>query len=160
MIRATAHTPTLGDTISFPADSVQHQMTILTLVTHVLLSVSVLKPPLISWRPVRQQTAYQETLGIIMLTLAFKRYHPIWFMFGPSLLHIVPSTQSTSDLSLPTTHATPCKRKRHSTHPRPSHDDDDNGPVWSDDTATVLDNSDDNSDDVVDKGDSLSTSHR
>ena len=42
MMRTTSHTPDLGETITFPADSVQHQMTILTLVTHMLLSIPVL----------------------------------------------------------------------------------------------------------------------
>ena len=42
MMRTTSHTPRLGETITIPVDSVQHQMTILTLVTHMLLSVPLL----------------------------------------------------------------------------------------------------------------------
>ena len=41
-MRTTSHTPRLGETITIPVDSVQHQMTILTLVTHMLLSVPLL----------------------------------------------------------------------------------------------------------------------
>ena len=61
-----------NETITIPTDSVQYQMTILTLVTHMLLSVSLLRLTLLSWRPVRQPTAHQQTLGIILVTLALK----------------------------------------------------------------------------------------
>ena len=170
MMRTTSHTPTLRETITIPADSVQHKMIILTLVIHMLLSFPMLSSPLISWGPVRQPTAHRQTLGIILATLALKRYHPIWFTSSPPLLNTVPSAQSTSApltpliliLSLriaskctaPAAHATPRKRKHHSPTPTPE-EDDDNGPVQFDDTATVHDNIDD----VVGKGDALSTSH-
>jgi len=86
MMRTTSHTPLLGETITFPANSVQHQMTILTLVTHMLLSTPTLNTRLVSWGPVRHPNAHLQTLGIILATLALKRYHPIWFTAGPPLL--------------------------------------------------------------------------
>ena len=170
MMRTTSHTPTLGETITIPTDSVQHQMTILTLVIHILLSVPMLCLTLLSWRPVRQPTAHQQTMGIIPTTLVLKRYHPIWFTSGPPLLHTVLSAQFTSasltplilSLSLgialpcPSTaaHATPHKRKHHSPTPTPE-EDDDNGPVEFDKPAAVHDNIDD----VAEKGFSLPISY-
>ena len=139
-MRTTSHTPTLGDTISFPAKSVQHQMTILTLVTHMLLSAPNLDATKLSWKAVRQPTTHQQTLGIIMATLALKRYHPIWFTSGPPLLHTdppdlapsappPPSIQNRSQgITSPSTasdaRATPCKRKHHSPPPTLEEDED------------------------------------
>ena len=80
MMRTTSHTPNLGETITFPAESVQHQMTILTLVTHMLLSARTLNTRLISWGPVRQPNAHQQTLGIILATLAFN-FVSLYFLF-------------------------------------------------------------------------------
>ena len=145
-------------------------MIILTLVTYILLSVSVLHSPLLSWRTVRHPTAHHQTLGIILATLVLKRYHIIWITSGPLLLHTVPSSQSTStpltllNLSLSPglvsrytalpPHANPRKRKHHSPPPTPE-EDDDNGQVRVDDTETIPGNIDD----VAEKGDALSTSH-
>ena len=50
MIRAKSHTPDLDKTIIFPADSIQHKMTILILVSHILLSIPVLDKPTITWK--------------------------------------------------------------------------------------------------------------
>ena len=96
MIRTTSHTPLLGETITFPANSVQHQMTILTLVTHMLLSTPTLNTRLVSWGPVRQPNAHHQTLGIIQATLALRRYHPIWFTTGPPLLPAGPVANMSS----------------------------------------------------------------
>ena len=144
MMRTTAHTHTLGETISFPAKSVQHQMTILTLVTHMLLSAPNLDTTKLSLKAVRQPTTHQQTLGIIMATLALKRYHPIWFTSGPPLLHTDPSHLAPSDPSPPSTQnrsqgfaktstapaarATPRKRKHHSP-PTTLEEDHDTGQV-------------------------------
>ena len=140
MMRTTSHSPNWGETITFPADSVQYQMTILTLVTHMLLSVSLLRLTLLSWRPVRQPTAHQQTLGIILVTLALKQYHPIWFTSGPPLLPTVPSAQSTSGpqtpllpsrslgiappCTAPAAHVNLRKRKHHSPPLTPANEDD------------------------------------
>ena len=169
-MRTTSHTPTLGETISFPAKSVQHQITILTLVTHMLLSAPNLNTTILSWGAVRQPTTHHQTLGIIMATLALKRYHPIWFTSGPPLLNTGPSAQSTSapfspsipsrslgitsTSTAPTAHATPRKRKHHSPPPTPE-EDDDKGQVQVDDTDTIPGKIDD----VAEKGAALPTSH-
>ena len=39
MMRTTSHTPDLGTVLTFPADSVQHHMTILILATYMILSI-------------------------------------------------------------------------------------------------------------------------
>ena len=49
VMRTTSHTPDHGETITFPVDSVQHQMTILTLVTQILMSILVLNTSSLSW---------------------------------------------------------------------------------------------------------------
>ena len=69
-------------------------------------------------------------------------------------LILILSLRIASKCTAPAAHATPRKRKHHSPTPTPE-EDDDNGPVQFDDTATVHDNIDD----VVGKGDALSTSH-
>ena len=144
MMRTISHTPARGETISFPVKSVQHQMTILTLVTHMLLSAPNLDVPKLSWKAVRQPTTHHQTLGIIMATLALQRYHPIWFTSGPQLLHAdsphlapaaipSPSTPTRSQgvaetRTAPTARATPRKRKHHSS-PTTLGEDEDTGHV-------------------------------
>ena len=44
MLRTTSHAPDLVTTLTFPAESIQHQQSILTLVTHLLLTVPVITP--------------------------------------------------------------------------------------------------------------------
>ena len=79
MIRTTSHTPDLGETITFSAESVEYQMTIPTLVTHMLLSIPVLKTPSLLWTIVRHTNAQQHTPHLVLATFALKRYHSIWF---------------------------------------------------------------------------------
>ena len=45
MIQTTSHTPDLGRMIIFPAELMQHQITILILVTHILMSLPVINTP-------------------------------------------------------------------------------------------------------------------
>ena len=52
-MRTTFHTPHLGTFLTFPAKYVQHQMTILTLTTHMLLSILVINTPHMVWNIVR-----------------------------------------------------------------------------------------------------------
>ena len=95
-MRTTSYTRDFGETITFPAESVQHQMTILILVVHILLSIPILKTPSMSWTIVRQATTHQQTLYLILATLVLKRYHPIWFT-----LTTIPVTDFPIDLELP-----------------------------------------------------------
>ena len=98
MMCTTSH---MGETITFPTDSVPHQITILTLVTHMLFSAPTLNTRLLSWGPVRQPNAHQQTLGIILATLPLKRYHPIWFTSGPPLIHTGHLANMTSAPHIP-----------------------------------------------------------
>ena len=82
MIRATTHTPDLGRTITFPADSIQHQLSLLTLVTHMSLSLPVVNTPHRSWNVVRYAKTHRQTINLILVTLTLKRYHHIWFTFN------------------------------------------------------------------------------
>ena len=132
-------------TAPFPANSVQHQITILTLVTHMLLSTPTLNTRLVSWGPVRHPDAHHQTLGIILATLSLKRYHPIWFTDGPSLLHAghvanMPSTPHTpltpsptlgiaSTCPAPAAQAHTHKRKYHIHAPAADNETDDTGPL-------------------------------
>ena len=145
MMRTTSHTPLLGETITFLANSVQHQMTIMTLVTHMLLSTPTLNTRLVSWGPVRHPTAHHQTLGIILATLALKRYHLICFTSGPPLLPAgpvatMPSTSRTPLIPTPTlgiastcpapaAQATIRKRKYQVHTPTADDDADDTGPL-------------------------------
>ena len=87
-MRIASHIPTLGETIAFPVDSVQHRLIILTLVTHILLSVPVFHSPLRFWRTIRHPNAHHQTIGIILATLALKWYHPIWFTHPVPFYHL------------------------------------------------------------------------
>ena len=78
-MRTTSHTPEMGWTISFPIESVRHQIIILTLVTHMLLSILVFNTPTTSWNIVRHSHTQHQTMHLILFTLALKRYHLIWF---------------------------------------------------------------------------------
>ena len=73
MMRTTNRVPDLGETITFPADSMQHQMTILTLVTHMLLSIPVIHNRTLSWKIVQHPTSHHQTVHIKLATLALKR---------------------------------------------------------------------------------------
>ena len=68
---------------------------------YIEYSAPNLDAPKLSWKAVRQPTTHQQTLGIIMVTLALKRYHPIWFTSGPPLLHTDPSHLAPSAASPP-----------------------------------------------------------
>ena len=111
---------------------------------YIEYSAPNLDAPKLSWKAVRQPTTHQQTLDIIMVTLALKRYHPIWFTSGPPLLHTDPShlapsapspppiqNQShgfTKTSTAPAARATPHKRKHHS-HPTTQEVDEDTDQV-------------------------------
>ena len=58
LIRTTSYTPDLGRIITFLADPTQQQMSILTLVTHILLLMPGIKVPHVSWNKVRVTTVH------------------------------------------------------------------------------------------------------
>ena len=101
-MNTTSHTSDMGCTIHFPVDSIQHQMTILTLVTDILLSIPVIYMPHLSWNIVRQPNTHQQTIHIILATIALKRYHTIWFTPSPlpspvpPIAQVIPYHESSS----------------------------------------------------------------
>ena len=95
MTRATSHTPDLGTVLTFPADSVQHQMTILTLATQMLLTIPVIHAPHMVWKIIRQPHTHLRTLHLILATIALKRYHPILFTDEATPTTATPSTSGT-----------------------------------------------------------------
>lgn len=82
-MRTTSHTPDLGETITLPVDSIQHQKTILILVTYMLLSILFIHVSHLSWNIVQHPNTHQQTMRIILVTIALKRYHPVWFASSP-----------------------------------------------------------------------------
>ena len=79
MTCTTSHTPHFGIILTFLTDSVQHQMTILTLAAHIILSILVLYAQRLCWNIVRCPHTHEHTIHLLLATLALKRYHPIWF---------------------------------------------------------------------------------
>ena len=74
MLLTTSHVPDLCTTLTFPADSSQHQQSILTLVTHLLLSIPIITPHQ-SWNIIREKTSHRHTLQLILATVTLKRHH-------------------------------------------------------------------------------------
>ena len=77
MLRTTAYAPDLVTTLTFPADSAQHQQSILTLATHLLLTIPVITQRQ-SWNIIREKDSHRHTLQLILTTITLKRYHLVW----------------------------------------------------------------------------------
>ena len=77
MLLTTSHAPDLVTTLTFPADSIQHQQSILTLATHILLTVPFITPQQ-SWNIIREKDSHRHTLQFILATITLKRHHIIW----------------------------------------------------------------------------------
>ena len=109
MMRTTSHAPDLITTLTFPADSVQHQQSILTLVTHMILTIPVITPRQ-SWNIIRDKDSHRHTLQLILATVTLKRHHLIWHTAVPDL----PVTHTTPR-SPPETFSNKPKRRAVST---------------------------------------------
>ena len=120
--RTTSHIPNLVTTFTFPADSSQHQLTTMTLVTHLLLSIPCLKQTEHVWNTVRTQDSHQHTLQLILVTITLDRYYKVWFTDLqsrppaqpppiPSIPPIMPISSSTAPLPLHRRNR-PSKRQR------------------------------------------------
>ena len=72
-------------------DSAHYQITIMTVVTHLILSLSVFNTPLLSWNIVRHPNANHQTMHLILATLALKRYYFIWFTSSVAPFHTTPT---------------------------------------------------------------------
>ena len=77
MLRITDHVPDLVTTLTFPADSSQHQQSILTLATHLLLTIPVITQQQ-SWDIIRETTSHRHTLQLILATVTLQRHHLVW----------------------------------------------------------------------------------
>ena len=95
MMHTTVHTPDLVTTLTFPAVSSQHQLTIMTLVTHLFLSIPCLKQTEHVWNTVWTQDSNQHTLQLILATITLERYHKVWcpvLQSRPPARHILPQS--------------------------------------------------------------------
>ena len=117
MLRTTSHAPDFITTLTFPVDSIHHQQSILTLVTHMLLTVPIVTPQQ-SWNIIREKDSHRYTLQLILATITLKRHYIIWH----TVQDHSPTTQPTSHQ--PTEHLStrPTRRntlpQRHQ-HPKP-----------------------------------------
>ena len=116
MLRTESHAPDRITTLTFPASTSQHQLSIMTLVTHMLLSVPILNTRQ-SWNIVRDNEAHEQTLQLIIATITLRSYHKIW----SSIAHVpAPLPQATTLDHTPTTQRhnvipsrpSPSKRRR------------------------------------------------
>ena len=120
MLRTTSYAPDLITTLTFPADSIQHQQSILTLVTHMLLTVPVIAPHQ-SWNIIREKDSHRHTLQLILATVTLKRHHLVWHTVVNDPLETHTTQRSPPEhlprspkrrKVAPTTHRPP-KRQRH-----------------------------------------------
>ena len=120
MLRTTSHAPDLVTTLTFLADSIQYQQSIMTLATHLLLTVPIItrRQP---WNIIREKESHRHTLQLILATVTLKRYHLVWHTLVTES-HATPSTQqrATTTVSNIQKHTTPPpprnrppKRRRH-----------------------------------------------
>ena len=79
MMRTESHAPDLIPTLMFPTNSAQHQLSILTLATHLLLTAPILTPTLQQWNVVQNDDTHHQTLQLILATITLTRYHKIWY---------------------------------------------------------------------------------
>ena len=79
MMRTTAHNPDLTTTLTFPASSPQHQLSLMTLATHLLVSLPQLHHTNNVGNILRQADSHRHTLHLIMATVTLGRYHKVWF---------------------------------------------------------------------------------
>ena len=78
MMLTRAHVPDLVATLTFPVDSVQHQLSIMTVATHLLLSVPYLKQTYHMCSTVRYVESHHHTLQLILKTVTLQRYYKVW----------------------------------------------------------------------------------
>ena len=76
MMSTESHAPDRVTTLTFPATSVTHQLSIMTLVAHLLLSVPNINARQ-SWNVVRNSETHEHTMQLILVTVTLKRYHKV-----------------------------------------------------------------------------------
>ena len=76
MMRTESHAPDRITTLTFPTTSVTHQLFIMTLVDHLLLSVPNTNTRQ-SWKIVRENVIHEHTMQLILVTATLKIYHKV-----------------------------------------------------------------------------------
>ena len=102
MMHTTTHAPDLVTTLTFPAYSLQHKQSILTLDTPLLLAVPCLKQTRHIWNITRQRGPHLNTLQLIMATITLKRYYKVWCPVLNARHHTVPPLAPPRSLNIPT----------------------------------------------------------
>ena len=77
MMRTDSRAPDRITTVTFPVTSLTHQLSIMTLVAHLLLSVPTINVRQ-SWNIVRDSETHEHTMQLILATVTLKRYHKVW----------------------------------------------------------------------------------
>ena len=77
MLCTTVHVPDLVTTLMFPADFIQHQQSVLTLATHLPLTVPIITWQQ-SWNIISEKESHQHTLQLPLATITLKQYHLVW----------------------------------------------------------------------------------
>ena len=115
----TSHTPNPSQTLTSSVDSVQHQMILLTLVTHILISSPSIKLLYTSWNIVRQPQTNHQTLHLILATPTLQRYHSIWYTSSATLspdtptYRMLPFSDLSSQVSVPSVPPRPSPSTHH-----------------------------------------------
>ena len=116
MMRTTAYLPDLVITLTFPANTPQHQQSIMTLATHLLLTIPTITQRQ-SWNIIRETTSHRHTLQLILATVTLNRHHAVWHtvMIEPPATHsatlsLKPKRQAVRTPPHP---PRPPKRQRH-----------------------------------------------
>ena len=119
MLRTTAHAPDLVTTLTFPADSAQHQQSILTLATHLLLTVPIITRQQ-SWNIIREKDTHRHNLQLMLATITLKRSHLVWHTIMTGAHTLKPQQQTTTTMTHTKRHTPPppprnppTKRQRH-----------------------------------------------
>ena len=89
MMLTTTYILNLVKIITSPTDYLQHQLSIITMATHMVLSTPTLSRR-ISWNTIRQVGAHKHTLHLILATIALNRYHKIWYNVLDTCSHAAP----------------------------------------------------------------------
>ena len=73
----TIHASDIETKLTFLADSTHHQLSIMTLTTHIFLSIPIIHQKQRSWNTIRYTDIHQQTLYPIIATTTLKRYHKL-----------------------------------------------------------------------------------
>ena len=113
ILRTTAYAPGLDTTLTFSVESTQHQQSILTLATHLLLTVPVITRQQ-SWNSIREKESHRLTLQLILAAVTLKRYHIIWYTVinDPPVTQPIPQIPTDHSLTRPKRHAILIPRHR------------------------------------------------